>query len=38
MIYIYFVDIFKCKLVHMVVLCVKKHNYVPQAFLFQMFI
>jgi len=27
MIYIYFIDIFKCKLVDIVVLCVKKHNY-----------
>jgi len=35
MIYIYFMDIFKCKLLYVYV---KNHNYVPHEFIFQMFI
>ena len=38
MIYIYFIDIFKCKVVYSGRLCVMIHTYVPHTFLFRMFI
>ena len=38
MIYIYFIDIFKCKVVYSGRLCVMIHTYVPHKFLFRMFI